>query len=111
VFSINSSSGELFVSGAIDREQSSLLSANGVIQLIVKVYCVTLLNSPTLLGDIDAEHLLLGDIGGATPKVLGGPNLWPTVHVLQIICDLHSTTSGFAKNRNHCLMCVKFNEE
>jgi len=40
-----------------------------------------------------------GIIGGATPKFLGGPN--------------HSTYTlqhwNWGSNRNHCVMCVKFN--
>jgi len=50
-------------------------------------------------------------IGGATPKFLDGPNLRPTIHVLQTIYDLYATTLRLETNRNHCVMCVKFNKE
>jgi len=37
MFAINSSSGELFVSGVVDRERPSLVATKGVLQITVKV--------------------------------------------------------------------------
>jgi len=37
MIAINSSTGELYVSGIVDREDPSLTRTNGVLQVIVKV--------------------------------------------------------------------------
>jgi len=42
---------------------------------------------------------------GARPKLLGGPNLRPAVHILQTI-----TALGLRTNRNHCATCVNFSD-
>jgi len=48
---------------------------------------------------------------GGKPKFVGGPNLRPTVHVLQKNYDLYATTLGLGTNRKHCVMWVKLNKE